>query len=107
MQKKLFIAKSIVFKNNNKIVARKIHGSFFLIDISDNYANNKCALYEINETGMFIWNHINGLCTIGELAASLQSAIIDDVDYWKLYDDVLDFIAVLSEKCFVEERCYG
>ena len=30
------------------IVARTIHGSFFLIDIADNYSGDKCSLYEIN-----------------------------------------------------------
>lgn len=49
----------MAIKKNPNIVARKIHGSSFLIDISDNYSGDKCALYEINETGMFIWSNID------------------------------------------------
>ena len=40
--------------------ARTIHGSSFWIDISDNYSGDTCSLYEINQTGMFIWNNIDG-----------------------------------------------
>lgn len=89
-------------KKNENIVARKIHGTHFLIDISDNYSGDKCALYEINETGMFIWKNINGSHTVEELAMLLKKAIVDDVDYQILYDDVVEFIETLATKHFVE-----
>lgn len=92
----------MIFKKNDNVVARKIHDSFFLIDISDNYLNNKCALFEINETGMFIWNNINGSRTVEELVTLLKDAIIDDVDYQVLFDDVVDFTDTLTTKRFVE-----
>ena len=79
-------------RKNENIVARKIHGSFFLIDISDNYSGDQCAIYEINETGMFIWEQINGARDIEELVALLKSAVIDDVDPQLLRDDVTEFI---------------
>ena len=44
---------------NGDIILRTIHGSIFLIDISDNYSGDKCALYEINETGKFLWDNID------------------------------------------------
>lgn len=84
------------------IVARTIHGSFFLIDISDNYSGDKCSLYEINQTGMFIWNKIDGSLSIRELAESLQSAIRDDIDFEILHKDVSEFISSLIEKQFLE-----
>lgn len=92
----------MIFKKNDNIVARKIHDSFFLIDISDNYSNNKCALFEINETGMFIWNNINGSRTVEELVTLLKDAIIDNVDYQILFNDVVDFTDTLTTKQFVE-----
>lgn len=96
-----------MIKKNDNIVARQIHGTFFLIDISDNYSNNKCALYEINETGMFIWNNINGLHKLDDIATLLKNAILDDVDYRVISDDVADFINALVIKHFVEVLCYG
>lgn len=89
-------------RKNENIVARKIHGSFFLIDISDNYSGDQCAIYEINETGMFIWEQINGARDIEELVALLKSAVIDDVDPQLLRDDVTEFIDTLIMKRFVE-----
>lgn len=87
---------------NGSIVGRKIHESFFLIDISDNYYSNKCALYEINETGKFIWDRINGELTIGEITTALQSAIVDDVDLQVLINDVTELIESLIGNNFVE-----
>lgn len=92
----------MLIKKNENIVARKVHGSSFLIDISDNYSGDKCALYEINETGMFIWNNINGSRTIEDLATLLKKAIIDDVDYQILHDDVAEFLETLVSRHFVE-----
>lgn len=93
---------NIAFKKNSNIIARKIHDSFFLIDISDKYLNDKCALYEINETGMFIWNTIDGTQTIEKLVTLLDAIIIDDVDYQVLYNDVAEFTDSLIAKHFVE-----
>ncbi len=92
----------MLMRKNENIVARKIHGSFFLIDISDNYSGDQCAIYEINETGMFIWEQINGARDIEELVALLKSAVIDDVDPQLLRDDVTEFIDTLIMKRFVE-----
>ena len=48
----------IIVKNEN-VVVRKIHGTTFLINIADNFAGDRCALYEVNETGLYIWNQID------------------------------------------------
>lgn len=85
-----------------EIVARKIHGSFFLIDITDNYSGDKCSLYEINPTGMFLWEHINGDRSARDLAELLQAALTDDVDFDLLLADVTEFITMLREKRFLE-----
>lgn len=84
------------------IVARTIHGSFFLIDITDNYSGDKCSLYEINQTGMFIWNHIDGSRSVRELAELLRDAIVDDVDIELIYQDVTEFVSDLQKKQFLE-----
>lgn len=92
----------MAIKKNPNIVARKTHGSSFLIDISDNYSGDKCALYEINETGMFIWSNIDGKRSAEELAALMKAAIVDDVDDQKLYEDISEFIDTLIARQFVE-----
>lgn len=88
---------------NKKVIARKIHGSYFLIDTADNYLGDRCALYEINETGMFLWNNLSTKKTIDELAELLKAAVVDEIDYQIIYSDVMEFIRTLVEKKFILE----
>lgn len=99
--------RSVIITKKHSIVARKISSAFFLIDITDSYANDKCALYEINETGKFIWDHINGERSIREIAVVLHSAIIDDIDFQLIYEDVLEFTKSLLSNDFVEVQYNG
>lgn len=92
----------MIIKKNSKIVARKIHGSYFLVDISDNYSGDRCSIYEINETGMFIWNHIDDAGDIEGLTAALNNALITPVDHNLLRKDITEFVSVLESKNFVE-----
>lgn len=91
-----------MIKKNSDIVMRKIHGSCFLIDISDKYVGNKCALYEINETGEFIWNSINDERNINEITNILVAAVVDEIDYEVVLSDVTEFINDLRRKGFLE-----
>lgn len=95
------MATSPIRKQEN-IVSRKVQDTYFLIDITDNYAQDKCALYEINETGYFIWNQINGKNTVKDIALELQRVIIDEIDLQILIDDVAEFVDVLLAKGFAE-----
>lgn len=88
---------------NDNVVLRTVHGSIFLIDISDNYSGDKCSLYEINETGKFLWEAISKSKTIDNLVASLQEAIIDDVPREVLLNDVTEYVSDLIDKGFVME----
>ena len=90
-----------MLRKNENIVSRSIHGSFFLIDITDNYANDTCALYEINETGKFIWENINGNNSLKDIAQLLKSALIDDIAFDIIYNDVDEFVSYLIEKEYV------
>ena len=84
------------------IVARKIHDSFFLIDTKQNYLNDKCSLYEINEIGYFIWNDIDGSKTVEDIIQDLFSQIVGEVDYNELEYDVKVFLETLIANGFVE-----
>ncbi len=88
---------------NGDVVLRTIHGSIFLIDISDNYSGNRCSLYEINETGKFLWDNIDVNGTIDSLVGVLQDVIIDEVPRDVLMNDVTGYICDLIDKGFVLE----
>lgn len=95
--------KNVVIVRNADVVVRTVHGSIFLIDISDNYCGDKCALYEINETGKFLWETMDGQVTVETLSKALQSVLIDVVPYEVLYNDVSEYIKDLKSKGFVLE----
>lgn len=91
-----------MLKKNENIVMRKIHDSCFLIDISDKYQGDKCSMFEINETGEFIWNSISDGKEISDVAYELKAAIVDEVDYELILADVTEFIHDLCGKGFME-----
>ena len=62
-------------RKNESIVARKIHDTYFLIDTKENYSDEKCRLYEINEIGYFLWNNISKDNSLNELTALLLTAL--------------------------------
>lgn len=89
---------------NEDIVARRIHDTYFLIDITDNYADDTCILYQINETGFFIWDHINGKRSSNDLAHLLKSATDSSMDYQEILADVRNFLHELRNKRFIEGK---
>ncbi len=89
-------------QRNKNIVFRDIHGSYFLIDITVNYKDDKCSLYELNEIGKFIWNSIDGESSNEDIALRLKSAINGEIEYPTILDDVNEFVEVLIGCGFAE-----
>lgn len=85
------------------IILRAVHGTFFLVDITDHYFGNRCALYEINETGKFLWEHMDECQSIERLARLLQKEIVDEVSYEVLLEDVREYVNDLKRRAFVQE----
>ncbi len=92
-----------MLKRVDNVVMRSIHGSFFLIDITDNYSGDKCALFEINETGKFLWEKLEKKCEKANLVTELQKAIVDEVPEEVLKEDVDEFVEELARMKFVVE----
>lgn len=94
-----------IYTKNNTIVKRNIHDITFLIDISDNYLDEKCRLYEINQMGSIIWDlldyeHINQTEIISK---RIKDMIIDDVPIEVIWDDVSAFITLMNSEGFIKE----
>ncbi len=92
-----------MYKKNENIILRKIHDSIFLIDITDNYLDSNCSLYEINEIGEFIWNALGNGSTLGEIVKLLLKNIVDEVDECEVAEDVENYILMLVSEGFVLE----
>ena len=91
-------------KKNENIVERCIYGNYFLIDITENYFNEKAYLYEINELGHFIWSRIDGKKDISIIAKEILEAVVDDVKYEDVFEDTEAYINILIDKGFVTRR---
>ncbi len=91
----------MAFIRNKNIVLRNIHDTYFLIDITDNYQDDKCVMYEINEIGKFIWENIDGK-NVQDVVQNLHSIIIEEIEYQVIYNDVLEYVNVLLEKNFIK-----
>ncbi len=92
----------MAFIRNKNIVLRNIHDTYFLLDITDNYQDDKCVIYELNEIGKFIWENIDGK-TIEQVAKKLHSNIIEKIEYQVVYNDVLEYVNILLDKNFIRE----
>lgn len=99
----MIIFTEVMFVSNKNAIARKIYNSYFLIDITDNYSGDRCALYEVNETGMFLWENLSTKKTADELAALLKEVIVDDVAYQSIFSDIMEFIHTLTGMNFILE----
>lgn len=91
-------------KKNENAVARRIHGTFFLFDITEHYTDDKCFLYELNETGMFIWNCLDETGDVERIAELLKNEIVDDIDVGVIREDVLEFTESLRSNGFINEE---
>lgn len=93
------------YERNSNYVLRRIHDSFFLIDITDNYNDEKCHLIEVNEIGSFIWGSLEENNTIEHLTEALKRVITEDVPYEVIYHDVNEYINMLVDKGIVIKEC--
>ena len=90
------------------VVERKIHDSIYLINTKQNYLNDKCCLYEINEMASYIWNQIDGNTSIDEIVNRLfydmeiQGASFDEVK-----KDINDCVCLLANEGFLEVEKNG
>lgn len=83
------------------VVDRCIHGTHFLIDLSQNYLDEKCDLFELNETGCFIWSLLDGR-TVGSIAQALYDAVGRTVPFNEIGQDVAAFVVQINALGFVE-----
>ena len=85
------------------IVERKIHDSIYLINTKQNYLNDKCCLYEINEMASYIWNQIDGNTSIDEIVNRLfYDMEIQDASFDEVKKDVNDCVYLLANEGFLE-----
>lgn len=85
------------------VVERKIHDSIYLINTKQNYLNDKCCLYEINEMASYIWNQIDGNTSIDEMVNQIFCDMeIQGVSFDEVKKDVNECVCLLANEGFLE-----
>lgn len=56
-----------VYKQSNQLIFRKIDEESILVPVQDNIAKMD-SVYALNEVGTFVWEHINGINNINQIA---------------------------------------
>lgn len=92
-----------MYRQKNNVVIRKIHDTFFLIDITDNYIGDQCLLNEINEVGAFIWTELSDAKDIVSVVENLKLQLNEEVEFDVLYNDVKEYIQYLLQLGLIEE----
>lgn len=92
-----------MYKRNENIVLRQTGDTYFLVDITDNYLDSTCTLYETNEIGAFVWNVLEKNSKLDDIVQRLIEVIIDDVNYEDVYEDIKEYLRILVNEKFVEE----
>jgi hypothetical protein len=83
-----------ILSHSPSVVTRKTGNEYVLVPITNNIADMN-SVYTLNETGAFIWEHIDGKRSIEEIIITLTSEY--DIDSKNAEADVLSFVENMSK----------
>lgn len=89
------------YQRNEIYVLRKIHDTYFFINITDKYNDDKCQLIETNEVGAFVWAQLEQPRAIKEIVYSLIKIVNEEVDFKEVYEDIRNYLEELNSKGIV------
>jgi Coenzyme PQQ synthesis protein D (PqqD) len=83
-----------VLSQSSSVVTRKTGNEYVLVPITNNIADMN-SVYTLNETGAFIWEHIDGKRNVEDIIIELINEY--DIDKQNAESDVLMFIENMSK----------
>jgi hypothetical protein len=83
-----------IVSHSASIVTRKTGNEYILVPITNNIADMN-SVYTLNETGAFIWDHIDGKRTLEEVISALTAEY--DIDSSNAERDVFAFVDNMSK----------
>jgi hypothetical protein len=78
-----------ILSHSKSIVTTKTGSEYVLVPVANNIADMN-SVYTLNETGAFIWEHINGENSIEDIINEMTTEF--EVDYLTASNDVFSFI---------------
>jgi PleD family two-component response regulator len=89
-----------VFSHSPSVVTRKSGNEYVLVPIANNIADMN-SVYTLNETGAFIWEHIDGKRDLEEIISELTKEY--EIDEATAGSDVMSFIEKMSIHLIINE----
>jgi methyltransferase-like protein len=92
--------KTVVSKSHS-IVTRKTGSEYVLVPVANNIADMN-SVYTLNETGAFIWEHIDGKRSLSDLIEALVKEY--EIDEKTASEDVFSFISEMKNYLIINEN---
>jgi hypothetical protein len=89
-----------ILSHSTSVVTRKTGNEYVLVPVSNNIADMN-SVYTLNETGAFIWEHINGKRTVKELINAVTEEY--EIDNENAASDVFLFIDNMKNYLIIRE----
>jgi hypothetical protein len=89
-----------ILSHSQSVVTTKTGNEYVLVPIANNIADMN-SVYTLNETGAFIWEHINGEKCVEEIINEVTREY--EVDFITASDDVFSFIDNMSKYLIIQE----
>ncbi len=83
-----------ILSQSTSVVTRKTGNEYVLVPITNNIADMN-SVYTLNETGAFIWEHIDGEKSIEDIIYALTDEY--DIDFTNAENDVLSFVENMNK----------
>lgn len=96
------ISLSRVYQPSEDVVAREIEGEIIIIPLTAGIGDMEDELYTLNETGKVIWNRLDGVATLAEIAGELAKEYKIPLD--EIERDVLGLVKELVQRKIAIEK---
>ena len=90
-----------ILSHSKSIVTTKTGNEYVLVPVANNIADMN-SVYTLNETGAFIWEHINGENSVEDIINKMMAEY--EVDFLTASEDVYSFIDDMSKYLIIREE---
>ena len=89
-----------ILSRSQSVVTTKTGNEYVLVPVANNIADMN-SVYTLNETGAFIWEHINGESSVEDIINEMTREY--EIDYITASEDVYSFIDDMSKYLIISE----
>jgi len=89
-----------ILSHSQSVVTTKTGNEYVLVPIANNIADMN-SMYTLNETGAFIWEHINGVNSVDDIINKMVAEY--EVDYVTASNDVFLFIDDMCKYLIIQD----